>query len=32
MRVISDARDPNADIWMPKIFALESGKPGVVRA
>ena len=32
MRVISDARDPNADISTLKTFAVQSGKPGVMTA
>jgi hypothetical protein len=32
MRVISDARDPNANISTLKTFAVESDKPGVVTA
>jgi alkaline phosphatase D len=32
MRVISDARDPHADISTLKTFAVESDKPGVVTA
>ena len=32
MRVVSDVRDPKADISTLKTFAVESGKPGVAAA
>src|SRR4029077_4882571 len=32
MRVVSDARDPKADISTLQTFAVESGKPGVMTA
>ncbi len=32
MRVVSDARDPNAGISTLRTFAVESGRPGVVAA
>jgi alkaline phosphatase D len=32
MRVVSDVRDPKADVSTLRTFAIEGGKPGVVAA
>ena len=32
MRVVSDVRDPKADVATLRTFAVEGGKPGVVAA
>jgi hypothetical protein len=32
MRVVSDVRDPKADVSTPQTFAVEGDKPGVVAA